>query len=949
MLKALSKVFRHPNGGRRNSPDDGYTYNNADVMPGTSPYRSFDNARAATQNGAAGWDSHHQQHQHDTTAKPKRRGKWHGTFRHSSQALVKDQSQRHYDTAGAPRDGRRRGATPRASPAAVAAAVAAVGGRMSAEYWAKDAVPAFTSKRTSSSFGKSATSYVPVSRSDGTYPLTQENLEWHVRTLPPMKESKYARVMRYVLVQQQNIPPPSEEGDYDEERQNTELRTNPDNSLLLSGELPPDQEVNAELYMARRELKEMRKQQLQHEDDKQNKEKDGFSHSPQNANYIHPGLRMVQTKADDQQQQQQPSSPRLQKIQSPELSAPRDGFAAQIERPYSQNLDELPPTANSEQHINNSIAHKRNDEDDDNVPLKNIQTPVRGTPLSYPISPASSMLINNGSNIHASVRGHLSPIVAQYSTARRASGMSYDSGVLQKISHSPVMPRNMQQHNGGHSPLNQAGEEPSPTRTNQASHFENSKNHPEDMASEARNLVNAKENADDDDKPLVMLANSSMNSALRQSAGVQQDRINDGPGNLEQEKSESEEEDNKPLCQLTNEKRSVELTVHSSPKINTSLPAQNTNGSDDGDRKESLPANSGGAEDKPDTDSDTPLALNTHAQHNANLTQNSPKQPVTPVSFLSSRGVPKIAPQGSKNGSVIINGSVVDGDKNAGDDDDDDDDDQPLLPPPTQPWLENESAPVHINTARRPSNERPRGDMGSPVRSPTHVSLRQSIDALRETYAAAQSAQQSRHTMEVKSLAPSLNQSIKDDNTTVSGKSRWRPRWSLKPLRKQLGVATSKLAINDKEATKSTQTLPNPIAKYADGSFSTKTGGADMENRTDQVRLGTSDLLDRSNNVMSSSGTLGQIKSNTYLPNHNGVPDYNRRNTFSVDHLDTMVQNTPKSYNRGPQIPESKYQHHIVDLKGEDKRRASLKRSSRFFRIGRSIINNVKQLPSKIE
>ncbi|KAJ2713423.1 galactokinase, partial [Coemansia spiralis] len=45
----------------------------------------------------------------------------------------------------------------------------------------------------------------PASGPDGGFPLTAENLEWHLRMLPPMKESKYDRILRYVRDQQQHV------------------------------------------------------------------------------------------------------------------------------------------------------------------------------------------------------------------------------------------------------------------------------------------------------------------------------------------------------------------------------------------------------------------------------------------------------------------------------------------------------------------------------------------------------------------------------------------------------------------------------------------------------------------------------------------------------------------------------------------------------------------------
>ncbi|KAI9477369.1 hypothetical protein LPJ78_001796 [Coemansia sp. RSA 989] len=46
----------------------------------------------------------------------------------------------------------------------------------------------------------------PAQGSDGRFPLTSDNIDWHLRMLPPVKESKYERIIRYVQDQQQNIP-----------------------------------------------------------------------------------------------------------------------------------------------------------------------------------------------------------------------------------------------------------------------------------------------------------------------------------------------------------------------------------------------------------------------------------------------------------------------------------------------------------------------------------------------------------------------------------------------------------------------------------------------------------------------------------------------------------------------------------------------------------------------
>ncbi|KAJ1726841.1 hypothetical protein LPJ61_004926, partial [Coemansia biformis] len=50
----------------------------------------------------------------------------------------------------------------------------------------------------------------PAQNPDGGFPLTAENLEWHLRMLPPMKESKYDRILRYVRDQQLLVPAAAE-------------------------------------------------------------------------------------------------------------------------------------------------------------------------------------------------------------------------------------------------------------------------------------------------------------------------------------------------------------------------------------------------------------------------------------------------------------------------------------------------------------------------------------------------------------------------------------------------------------------------------------------------------------------------------------------------------------------------------------------------------------------
>ncbi|KAJ2797941.1 hypothetical protein H4R20_005003 [Coemansia guatemalensis] len=46
----------------------------------------------------------------------------------------------------------------------------------------------------------------PPPGTDGRFQLTRNNIEWHLRMLPPVKESKYERILCYVQDQQQNVP-----------------------------------------------------------------------------------------------------------------------------------------------------------------------------------------------------------------------------------------------------------------------------------------------------------------------------------------------------------------------------------------------------------------------------------------------------------------------------------------------------------------------------------------------------------------------------------------------------------------------------------------------------------------------------------------------------------------------------------------------------------------------
>ncbi|KAJ1965306.1 hypothetical protein GGI12_000866, partial [Dipsacomyces acuminosporus] len=70
----------------------------------------------------------------------------------------------------------------------------------------------------------------PPPGSDGKFALTSDNIEWHLRLIPPMKESKFDRILRYVQMQQQNVAAMAD----------TVHQWDIDNSLLMSGQIPYD-------------------------------------------------------------------------------------------------------------------------------------------------------------------------------------------------------------------------------------------------------------------------------------------------------------------------------------------------------------------------------------------------------------------------------------------------------------------------------------------------------------------------------------------------------------------------------------------------------------------------------------------------------------------------------------------------------------------------------------
>ncbi|KAJ2162657.1 hypothetical protein GGF46_000530 [Coemansia sp. RSA 552] len=70
---------------------------------------------------------------------------------------------------------------------------------------------------------------------DGRFPLTTDNVDWHLRMLPPMKESKYDRILRYVHDQQQNVPAVADP--VQQQQQHPQQQHNIDASMLLGGGL----------------------------------------------------------------------------------------------------------------------------------------------------------------------------------------------------------------------------------------------------------------------------------------------------------------------------------------------------------------------------------------------------------------------------------------------------------------------------------------------------------------------------------------------------------------------------------------------------------------------------------------------------------------------------------------------------------------------------------------
>ncbi|KAI9502841.1 hypothetical protein BX070DRAFT_153363 [Coemansia spiralis] len=89
---------------------------------------------------------------------------------------------------------------------------------------------------------------------DGRFALTSDNIEWHLRLIPSMKESKYDRILRYVQAQQQNISAAAEPG--------PQLQPDIDSSLLMSGG-PMNHDYIDSPYNAQAEQISLQQQQQQ--------------------------------------------------------------------------------------------------------------------------------------------------------------------------------------------------------------------------------------------------------------------------------------------------------------------------------------------------------------------------------------------------------------------------------------------------------------------------------------------------------------------------------------------------------------------------------------------------------------------------------------------------------------------------------------------------------------
>ncbi|KAJ1673035.1 hypothetical protein EV182_006014, partial [Spiromyces aspiralis] len=274
MFKALSKVFRHPNGsggGRRLSPDDTpHNNNNSNGGGGGNGHHdpsslshqvySFDDARGTQlpANSSARRQSEAASHSGRLW------GRWRDTYRGFSNSHLADgqPSTAKYssvaETRGAAGNSSGRITTPmftgpRNSDLADGPPVDY---RFSANFWHKN-----ISESGSPVIVNGRLSKGPVVDSDGSYPLIQENIEWHMRLVPPMNESKHTRVMRYVRIQRKHVPPPSPDladgaAPYTDDCIVPPLR--PEDSMLLTGKFPADQEAAMELANTRREIRYIR-------------------------------------------------------------------------------------------------------------------------------------------------------------------------------------------------------------------------------------------------------------------------------------------------------------------------------------------------------------------------------------------------------------------------------------------------------------------------------------------------------------------------------------------------------------------------------------------------------------------------------------------------------------------------------------------------------------------
>ncbi|KAJ2456444.1 hypothetical protein GGF42_003239, partial [Coemansia sp. RSA 2424] len=69
----------------------------------------------------------------------------------------------------------------------------------------------------------------PAPGVDGRFALTADNIEWHLRLIPPMKESKYDWIVRYVQEQQQNVAAAATES--------SQHQRDIESSMLMTGQM----------------------------------------------------------------------------------------------------------------------------------------------------------------------------------------------------------------------------------------------------------------------------------------------------------------------------------------------------------------------------------------------------------------------------------------------------------------------------------------------------------------------------------------------------------------------------------------------------------------------------------------------------------------------------------------------------------------------------------------